>query len=54
VLPVVEGKLGYLVALLVGTVITALCVNLLKHLASKKTTAAVPQESDLDLDFEIN
>lgn len=54
VLPVVEGKLGYLVALLVGMVITALCVNLLKHLDSKKSTAAMPQESNLDLDFEIN
>ncbi|GBU12396.1 enzyme IIC component of PTS [Enterobacterales bacterium] len=54
VLPVVEGKLGYIAALLVGMVVTALCVNLLKHLASKKAIATAPQGSDLSLDFEVN
>ncbi|MEN4909586.1 PTS fructose transporter subunit EIIC [Rahnella bonaserana] len=54
VLPVVQGKLGYIGALLVGMVITALCVNLLKHLAAKKQSTKKHEESDLDLDFEIN
>ncbi|MBU9825312.1 PTS fructose transporter subunit EIIC [Rahnella perminowiae] len=54
VLPVVQGKLGYIGALLVGMVVTALCVNTLKYLAVKKQSAKTRQESELDLDFEIN
>lgn len=55
VLPVVEGKLGYIAALAVGMVVTALCVNLLKSLAAKKQAVQPEnQEDDLDLDFEIN
>ncbi|NLS54518.1 PTS fructose transporter subunit EIIC [Hafnia alvei] len=55
VLPVVEGKLGYIAALAVGMVVTALCVNLLKSLAAKKQAVQTEnQEDDLDLDFEIN
>lgn len=53
VLPVVDGKLGYLAALLVGMVVTALLVNLLKSLGSNRKPAAA-EEDDLDLDFEIN
>ncbi|WP_447871222.1 PTS fructose transporter subunit EIIC [Serratia fonticola] len=53
VLPVVEGKLGYVAALLVGMVVTALLVNLLKSFAAKKQATKVAQ-NDLDLDFEIN
>ena len=32
VLPVVQGKLGYIAAIAVGMVVTAVCVNLLKGL----------------------
>ncbi|MGL5387073.1 MAG: PTS fructose transporter subunit EIIC [Enterobacterales bacterium] len=53
VLPVVEGKLGYVAALLVGMVVTALLVNLLKSFAAKKQATKAAQD-DLDLDFEIN
>lgn len=53
VLPVVEGKLGFVAALLVGMVVTALLVNLLKSFAAKKQATKVAQD-DLDLDFEIN
>lgn len=53
VLPVVEGKLGYVAALLVGMVVTALLVNLLKSFAAKKQATKVAQD-DMDLDFEIN
>ncbi len=35
VLPVVEGKLGYIAAVAVGAVVTAVCVNVLKSLARK-------------------
>lgn len=54
VLPVVEGKLGYLLAIVVGAVATAVSVNLLKSLARKNKKVAVEKEDDLDLDFEIN
>lgn len=53
VLPVVEGKLGFVAALLVGMVVTALLVNLLKSFAAKKQATKTAQD-DLDLDFEIN
>ena len=54
VLPVVQGKFAYIGALLVGMIVTALCLNLLKYLAAKKQSTKNHQESDLDLDFEIN
>ena len=54
VLPVVEGKLGYLLAIVVGAVVTAVSVNVLKSLARKNKKAVVEKEDDLDLDFEIN
>ena len=55
VLPVVDGKLGFIVALLVGAVVTAVSVNLLKTFARKKQTdMPAKAEDDLDLDFEIN
>ncbi|EFF2209119.1 PTS fructose transporter subunit EIIC [Escherichia coli] len=54
VLPVVEGKLGYIAAVAVGAVVTAVCVNVLKSLARKNGSSADEKEDDLDLDFEIN
>lgn len=54
VLPVVDGKLGYVVAVIVGAVVTAVAVNILKSLARKNKSQAVEKEDDLDLDFEIN
>ena len=53
-LPVVEGKLGYIAAVAVGAVVTAVCVNVLKSLARKNGSSADEKEDDLDLDFEIN
>jgi len=35
-------------------VVTALLVNLLKRFAARKQAANTPQETSLDLDFEIN
>ncbi len=54
VLPVVEGKLGYLAAIAVGALVTAVCVNVLKRLARKNVDPVSEKEDDLDLDFEMN
>lgn len=54
VLPVVEGKLGYIVAVAVGAVVTAISVNVLKSFAHKNAKQVEEKEDDLDLDFEIN
>lgn len=54
VLPVVEGKLGYIAAVAVGAVVTAVCVNVLKSLVRKNGSSTDEKEDDLDLDFEIN
>lgn len=54
VLPVVDGKLGYIAAVAVGAVVTAVCVNVLKRIARKNTKQVEEKEDDLDLDFEIN
>jgi fructose-specific PTS system IIC-like component len=40
VLPVVEGKLGYLAAVAVGALVTAVCVNVLKSMARKNVKPA--------------
>ena len=53
VLPVVQGKLGFIAALLVGACVSAACVILLKAFAKKKPTN-VATDDELDLDFEIN
>jgi fructose-specific PTS system IIC-like component len=54
VLPVVEGKLGYLAAVAVGALVTAVCVNVLKSMARKNVKPVEEKEDDLDLDFEMN
>ena len=54
VLPVVDGKLGYIAAVAVGAVVTAVSVNVLKRIARKNTKQIEEKEDDLDLDFEIN
>lgn len=54
VLPVVDGKLGYIGALIVGAVVTAVCINILKSLARKKHAVAHVQNDDIELDFEKN
>jgi fructose-specific PTS system IIC-like component len=53
VLPVVQGKLGFIAALLVGACVSAACVIVLKALAKKKSSDA-KADDELDLDFEIN
>jgi fructose-specific PTS system IIC-like component len=53
VLPVVEGKGGFIIGLLVGAFVSAACVIVLKALTKKKASAA-KADDELDLDFEIN
>ncbi|CND27395.1 PTS fructose-like transporter subunit EIIC [Yersinia pseudotuberculosis] len=53
VLPVVDGKLGYIAGLAVGAIVTALCVNLLKSMARKNQSVIQTKEDDFDIDFEI-
>ncbi|HCK6978390.1 TPA: PTS fructose transporter subunit EIIC [Klebsiella oxytoca] len=53
VLPVVEGKGGFVAGLAVGAIVSAACVILLKALAKKKTSDA-KADDEMDLDFEIN
>ncbi len=54
VLPVVDGKLGYIAAVAVGAVVTAISVNVLKRIARNNAKQVEEKEDDLDLDFEIN
>lgn len=54
VLLVVEGKLGYIVVVVVGVVVMVVCVNVLKSLVCKNGFLIDEKEDDLDLDFEIN
>ena len=53
VLPVIEGKLGYVIGVVVGSLVTAILVNVLKR---KNTDHIDSQEldclEDIELDFE--
>jgi fructose-specific PTS system IIC-like component len=54
VLPVIDGKLSFIFALLVGSLVTAVCVNILKSIAARKQPQKKNEkEEDLDLDFDI-
>ncbi|MBT0726904.1 PTS fructose transporter subunit EIIC [Rosenbergiella australiborealis] len=54
VLPVVNGKFGFLLAILTGMIVTAISVNLLKSIGRKTDSATPKAEDELDLDFEIH
>ncbi len=51
VLPVVEGRFSFIIALLVGSAVTAIMVNFLK--ARRPKVEKEEKESDLELDFEV-
>ncbi len=51
VLPVVEGRFGFVVALAIGSVVTALLVNFMK--ARRKVTATESVEDDFDMEITI-
>ena len=53
VLPVVQGKGGFIIGLLVGALVSAACVIVLKALTRKKASEA-KADDELDLDFEVN
>jgi len=48
-LPVIEGRLGYILGIVIGSIITAIMVNLLKKVNTDKTD----YKDDLD-DIELN
>ncbi|MNF16936.1 putative PTS system fructose-like transporter subunit EIIC [compost metagenome] len=48
-LPVVEGKVGYILGVVGGSLVTAVMVNLLKKVNTDKEIKA---EEDFDLEFE--
>ena len=52
VLPVVENRLGYMFATLVGVVVTALVVNLLKKEVTDEVAEAGGDMDELDISFE--
>lgn len=55
VLPVVEGRVSFIIALAVGSLVTAIIVNFLKSRAARNAGPADDKkDDDLDLDFEIN
>ncbi|ACQ93507.1 PTS system, fructose subfamily, IIC subunit [Tolumonas auensis DSM 9187] len=51
VLPVIDGRFGFVLALVVGAVVGALVVNFLKSRAPQKDTSK--QNDDLDIDIQI-
>ena len=52
VLPVVEGRFSFIIALAVGSVVTALMVNFLKARRPQETEQQ-DEEGDIDIDFEV-
>lgn len=51
VLPVVEGKIGYIIGVVVGAFVTAIMVNLLKKENTNNEKIKVDEE-DFELEFE--
>ena len=50
VLPIVEGKLGYILGIVAGSIVTAVMVNILKKVNSDNEIKV--NEEDFDLEFE--
>lgn len=54
VLPVVEGKMGYVIGTIVGSLTTAIIVNVLKKpVAEKEATAASSADEDVDMEMDF-
>ncbi|GAB6099562.1 hypothetical protein JCM16358_14410 [Halanaerocella petrolearia] len=53
VLPVVEGRIKYIIATLLGAFATALMVNFLKKLDSTEEVNGSEESEELDLEFEV-
>lgn len=51
VLPVIEGRLGYILGIIIGSIITAIMVNLLKKVNTDKTDYN-DDSDDIELNFE--
>jgi len=53
VLPVVEGKMGYIIGTLAGALTTAIIVNILKKPVAEKEAEASSADDDVDLDMDF-
>lgn len=54
VLPVVEGKMGYVIGTIVGSLTTAIIVNILKKpVVEKEATAASSADEDVDMEMDF-
>lgn len=54
VLPVVEGKMGYVIGTIVGSLTTAIIVNILKKpVVEKEATAASSADEDVDVEMDF-
>ena len=51
VLPVVEGKMGYIIGTIAGALTTAIIVNILKKPIAEREAEAASEDVDLDMDF---
>ena len=53
VLPVVEGKMGYIIGTLAGALTTAVIVNILKKPVAEREAEAASDDTDVDLDMDF-
>ena len=54
VLPVVEGKMGYIIGTIAGSLTTAIIVNILKKpVAEKEAAAASTADDDVDMEMDF-
>ena len=53
VLPVVEGKMGYIIGTLAGALTTAIIVNILKKPVAEREAETASDDTDVDLDMDF-
>lgn len=53
VLPVVEGKMGYIIGTLAGALTTAIIVNILKKPVAEREAEVASDDTDVDLDMDF-
>lgn len=53
VLPVVEGKMGYIIGTLAGALTTAIIVNILKKPVAEREAEAASDDNDVELDMDF-
>ncbi len=53
VLPVVEGRLNYIIAVVLGAITTAILVNLLKKNLTEEEVVEEKEVEEMELNFEV-